>query len=175
MVNRPPVWVGAGTLAPGCEDAEPRNTRLLTKSTTPTTTTPRPRALHTGALTADSLSGFTSGRNCAGEVTVGGRPPRQPLPTDGDHTTHHPRSPRDLQCCPKVRPVGSACARHRAPPRYTKCACGRPLTDHRSEKRFQQLWDSRGRTLKSRTREKPPINKWLASPTARVADAGRLF
>ena len=25
-----------------------------------------------------------------------------------------------------------ACARHRAPPRYTKCACGRTLTDHRS-------------------------------------------
>ena len=36
------------------------------------------------------------------------------------------------QCCLKVRPVGSACARHRAPPRYTKCACGRILTDHRS-------------------------------------------
>jgi len=31
-----------------------------------------------------------------------------------------PPSPRgDLQCCLKVRPVGSACARHRAPPRYT--------------------------------------------------------
>ena len=43
-----------------------------------------------------------------------------------------PPSPRDLQCCLKVRPVGSACARHRAPPRYTKCACGRTLTDHRS-------------------------------------------
>ena len=42
-----------------------------------------------------------------------------------------PPSPRDLQCCLKVRPVGSACARHRAPPRYTKCACGRTLTDHR--------------------------------------------
>merc|ERR1712086_861145 len=43
-----------------------------------------------------------------------------------------PPSPRDLQRCLKVRPVGSACARHRAPPRYTKCACGRTLTDHRS-------------------------------------------
>ena len=28
-----------------------------------------------------------------------------------------PPSPRDLQCCLKVRPVGTACARHRAPPR----------------------------------------------------------
>ena len=43
-----------------------------------------------------------------------------------------PPSPWDVQCCLKVRPVGSACARHRAPPRYTKCACGRTLTDHRS-------------------------------------------
>ena len=34
--------------------------------------------------------------------------------------------------CLKVRPAGTACARHRAPPRYTKCACGRTLTDHRS-------------------------------------------
>ena len=31
-----------------------------------------------------------------------------------------PPSPRDLQRCLKVRQV-----RHRAPPRYTKCACGR--------------------------------------------------
>merc|ERR1711965_506093 len=38
-----------------------------------------------------------------------------------------PPSPRDLQRCLKVRQV-----RHRAPPRYTKCACGRTLTDHRS-------------------------------------------
>ena len=38
-----------------------------------------------------------------------------------------PPSPRDLQCCLKVRQV-----RHRAPPRYTKCACRRTLTDHRS-------------------------------------------
>ena len=35
----------------------------------------------------------------------------------------------------KVRPVGSACARHRAPPRYTKYACGRTLTDHRTHQR----------------------------------------
>ena len=46
-----------------------------------------------------------------------------------------PPSPRDLQRCLKVRPVGSACARHRAPPRYTKCACGRTLTDHRSRRK----------------------------------------
>ena len=39
-----------------------------------------------------------------------------------------PPSPRDLQRCLKVRQV-----RHRAPPRYTKCACGRTLTDHRSQ------------------------------------------
>ena len=38
-----------------------------------------------------------------------------------------PPSPRDLQRCLKVRQV-----RHRAPPRYTKCACGRTLKDHRS-------------------------------------------
>ena len=38
-----------------------------------------------------------------------------------------PPSPRDLQRCLKVRQV-----RHRAPPRYTKCACGRTLTDQRS-------------------------------------------
>ena len=40
---------------------------------------------------------------------------------------HHPRSPRDLQRCLKVRQV-----RHRAPPRYTKCASRRTLTHHRS-------------------------------------------
>ena len=36
-----------------------------------------------------------------------------------------------------VRPVGSACARHRAPPRYTKCACGRTsqITDKGSQPR----------------------------------------
>ena len=49
---------------------------------------------------------------------VGAPPPDRPPP---------PPSPRDLQCCLKVRQV-----RHRAPPRYTKCACGRTLTDHRS-------------------------------------------
>ena len=38
-----------------------------------------------------------------------------------------PPSPRDLQRCLKVRQV-----RHRAPPRYTKCARGRTRTDHRS-------------------------------------------
>ena len=48
-----------------------------------------------------------------------GAPPPDRLPP--------PPSPRDLQCCLKVRQV-----RHRAPPRYTKCACGRTLTDHRS-------------------------------------------
>ena len=47
-----------------------------------------------------------------------------------------PPSPRDLQRCLKVRPVGSACARHRAPPRYTKCACGRTLTDHSHNKLY---------------------------------------
>ena len=50
-----------------------------------------------------------------------------------DPTGTPPPSPRDLQCCLKVRPVGSDCARHRAPPRYTKCACpGGPsqITDH---------------------------------------------
>ena len=41
-------------------------------------------------------------------------------------------SSQNPDCHLKVRPVGSACARHRAPPRYTKCACGRTLTDHRS-------------------------------------------
>ena len=46
-----------------------------------------------------------------------------PLPTGTP-----PPSPRDLQCCLKVRQV-----RHRAPPRYTKCACWRTLTDHRSQ------------------------------------------
>ena len=45
-----------------------------------------------------------------------------------DPTGTPPPSPRDLQCCLKVRQV-----RHRAPPRYTKCACGRTLTDHRSQ------------------------------------------
>ena len=32
----------------------------------------------------------------------------------------------------QVGSVSPRPARHRAPPRYTKCACGRTLTDHRS-------------------------------------------
>ena len=51
---------------------------------------------------------------------VGAPPPDPPPPSP---------SPRDLQRCLKVRQV-----RHRAPPRYTKCACGRTLTDHRSHR-----------------------------------------
>jgi len=37
----------------------------------------------------------------------------------------------NLHCCLTVRPAGIAYARHRAPPRYTKCACGGcKITDH---------------------------------------------
>ena len=52
-----------------------------------------------------------------------------------DRPLHHPRP--GIYNAVLVRPVGSACARHRAPPRYTKCACGLTLTDHRSQNRLE--------------------------------------
>ena len=42
-----------------------------------------------------------------------------------DRPLHHPR-PGIYNAVRQVR--------HRAPPRYTKCACGRTLTDHRSQR-----------------------------------------
>ena len=46
------------------------------------------------------------------------------------HIPPPPPSPGDVQRCLKARQV-----RHRAPPWYRKCACGRTLTDHRSHPR----------------------------------------
>ena len=87
------------------------------------------RAVYLRRGCCNNRGGLSRTRRAAGGVTVDHHCD-SPLPTGTP-----PPSPRDLQCCPKVRPVGSACARHRAPPRYTKCACGRTLTDHRSHQR----------------------------------------
>ena len=88
------------------------------------------RSLKADWLDERSTSNGADWHNEERSSGCGGTPPgtwllssaRQPLPTGTP-----PPSPRDLQCCLKVRQV-----RHRAPPRYTKCACGRTLTDHRS-------------------------------------------
>ena len=89
------------------------------------------RSLKADWLDERSTSNGADWHNEERSSGCGGTPPgtwllssaRQPLPTGTP-----PPSPRDLQCCLKVRQV-----RHRAPPRYTKCACGRTLTDHRSQ------------------------------------------
>ena len=69
-----------------------------------------------------------------------------------------PPSPRDLQRCLKVRQV-----RHRAPPRYTKCACGRTLTDHRSQITTKGPPTDDCQKQELRTAHEPLMPRWRQS------------
>ena len=122
------------------------------------------RAVYLRRGCCNNRGGLSRTRRAAGGVTVDHHC-RQPFPTG----TPSP-SPRDLQRCLKVRQV-----RHRAPPRYTKCACGRTLTDHRSQTLHQaanearSLSDMRRVALASAALAFCLPAQWVAGASAAVA------
>ena len=90
-------------------------------------------------------------RPSASLTTIGprARHPRDTRPLSSSSQQQHPAPRRPLHqprrttpsptgiynALSKVRPAGTACARHRAPPRHTKCAYGRTtLTNHADHK-----------------------------------------